>query len=149
MAQCVTRRAPICSNAYGGWFAPLPWHSVRITYRPSAALWLLGSLSHNKFLRANKFILILIKMLHSITMFCRCAAGFYGDPRPGSATGCRPCMCPGGAGSNFQHGDSCRLNTRTNDVICDCQPGYTGNVKSKSQNSGLIVPYRFHRFQSL
>ena len=49
----------ICSNAYGGWFAPRPRHSVRMTYRPSAALWLLGSLkiSHNKFLRANKWIL--------------------------------------------------------------------------------------------
>ena len=33
-----------------------PRHSVRMTYRPSAALLLLGSLriSHNKFLRANK-----------------------------------------------------------------------------------------------
>ena len=56
VAQCVARRAPICSNAYGGWLAPRPRHSVRMTYRPSAALRLLGSLriSHNKFLRANK-----------------------------------------------------------------------------------------------
>ena len=46
----------ICSSAYGGWFAPRLRHSVRMTYRPSAALRLLGSLriSHNKFLRANK-----------------------------------------------------------------------------------------------
>ena len=46
----------LCSNAYGDWFAPRPRHSVRMTYRPSAALRLLGSLriSHNKFLRANK-----------------------------------------------------------------------------------------------
>ena len=37
-------------------FAPHARHSVRMTYRPSAALRLLGSLriSHNKFLRANK-----------------------------------------------------------------------------------------------
>ena len=59
MAQCVAQRAPICSNAYGGWFAPRPRHCVRMTYRPSAALRLLGSvrISHNKFLRANKWIL--------------------------------------------------------------------------------------------
>ena len=59
VVQCVARRAPICSNAYGGWFAPCPRHSVRMTYRFSAALWLLGSLriSHNKFLQANKWIL--------------------------------------------------------------------------------------------
>ena len=58
----LARRVPICSNAYGGWFALCARHSVRMTYRPSAALRLLGSLriSHNKFLRANKWILILI-----------------------------------------------------------------------------------------
>ena len=40
----------------GDWFAPRLRHSVRMTYRPSAALRLLGSLriSHNKFLRVNK-----------------------------------------------------------------------------------------------
>ena len=48
-------------DAYGGWFAPRAHHSVRMTYRPSAALRLVGSLriSHNKFLWANKWILIL------------------------------------------------------------------------------------------
>ena len=61
MAQCVARWAPICSNAYGGWFAPHPRHSVRLTYRPSATLQLLGSLriSLNKFLWASKWILTL------------------------------------------------------------------------------------------
>ena len=45
------RRAPICSNAYGRWFAPCVHHSVRMTYRPSTALWMFGSLriSHKKF----------------------------------------------------------------------------------------------------
>ena len=58
VAQCVAQQAQICSNAYGGWFMPHPRHSVRLTYRPSAAL--LGSLrmSHNKFLCANKWILV-------------------------------------------------------------------------------------------
>ena len=42
---------PICSNAYGRWFVLRVRHSVRMTYRSSAALWLLGSLriSHKKF----------------------------------------------------------------------------------------------------
>jgi methyl-accepting chemotaxis protein len=60
-------------------------------------------------------------------MHCeRCADGYYGDPRPGSPFPCRPCMCPGGAGSGYQHGDTCRLDTRTQQVICDCKPGYSG-----------------------
>ena len=37
MALCVALQAPICSNAYGGWFSPCPCHSMRLTYRPSAA----------------------------------------------------------------------------------------------------------------
>ena len=42
---------PICNNAYGRWFAPCACHSVRLSHRPSAALWLLGSLriSHKEF----------------------------------------------------------------------------------------------------
>ena len=51
MASCVVRRAPVCSNVYGCWFAPRVRHSVRLTYRPSGALQLLGSLRicHKKF----------------------------------------------------------------------------------------------------
>ena len=41
VSQCVAWRAPICSNVYGGWFAPRARHSVRMTYWPSAALRLL------------------------------------------------------------------------------------------------------------
>ena len=62
VAQCIAQRAPIIfGNANGGWFVPRARHSVRMTCRPSTALRLLGSLriSHNKFPRANKFILIL------------------------------------------------------------------------------------------
>ena len=46
-----------------------PRHSVGMTYRPSAALRLLGSLriSHNKFLRGNKWILILIYVFEGNT----------------------------------------------------------------------------------
>ena len=49
-----------------------PRHSVRLTYRPSAALWLLGSLriSHNKFLWSSKWILLLIRITpHNVTKF--------------------------------------------------------------------------------
>ena len=65
VAQCIAQRAPICSNTYGGWFKPHPRHSMRLTYRPGTALRLLGShrISHNKFLRANKWILIFILIL--------------------------------------------------------------------------------------
>ena len=73
VVQCVVWRAPLCSNEYGCWFAPRPRHCMRITYKPSAALRLLRSIriSHNKFLRANKWILrflILIPGLCSIQM---------------------------------------------------------------------------------
>ena len=73
--RSVAQWAPIsiCSNAYGCWFVPCACHSVRMTYRPSAALWLFGSLriSHNTFLQANKWILpILLKFTvieHAVT----------------------------------------------------------------------------------
>ena len=45
IAWCVARGAPICGNAYGGWFTPHARHSVRMTCRPSAALRLLGGCS--------------------------------------------------------------------------------------------------------
>ena len=32
VAQCVAWRAPICSNAYGGWFASCAHHCVSMTY---------------------------------------------------------------------------------------------------------------------
>ena len=49
-------------HMYGGWFTPRVRHSMRMTYRPSAALRLLGSvrISHNKFLRSiNKSLSLL------------------------------------------------------------------------------------------
>ena len=66
----------LCSNACGGWFASRARHSVRMTYRPSAALQLLGSLRifGNKFLRANKWILILLPYPYS---FCLDLASFW------------------------------------------------------------------------
>ena len=84
VAQCVARRGPICSNAYGGWLAPCTRHRVRMTYRFSASLWLLESLriSHNKFLQANKGILI-----HNKEMNPKSSLGnFIMRHNPGSMT---------------------------------------------------------------
>ena len=53
--------------------------------------------------------------------FCDvCKDGFYGDARITSPIGCRPCMCPGGAGSGFQHTNACRLEPFTNQVRPEC-----------------------------
>ncbi|ESN99117.1 hypothetical protein HELRODRAFT_107164 [Helobdella robusta] len=53
----------------------------------------------------------------------RCADGYYGDPRTG---GCKPCMCPGGAGSGAQHARTCHQDPSTGTVICHCDEGYSG-----------------------
>lgn len=66
--------------------------------------------------------------VYIISSFSSCRAGYYGDPSPDSPIGCRQCMCPGGEGSDYQHGETCQLDTRVNAVICDCQPGYTGKL---------------------
>ncbi|CAJ0952788.1 unnamed protein product, partial [Mesorhabditis belari] len=58
----------------------------------------------------------------------RCQDGYYGDPRLGVGLACKPCPCPGGPSSGYQHADTCFL-TRVNgsqDVHCNCKPGYVG-----------------------
>ncbi len=62
-----------------------------------------------------------------------CVDGYYGDPAlnpQGGSSGipCQPCMCPGGAQSNFQFADTCQLDIATQTVYCNCQPGYTGKL---------------------
>lgn len=54
--------------------------------------------------------------------------GYYGDPTLGSAIPCRECMCPGGEGSGFQHADTCSLDPRTKDMICDCPDQFAGRL---------------------
>ncbi|CAF1124771.1 unnamed protein product [Didymodactylos carnosus] len=56
----------------------------------------------------------------------RCADGYYGDARLGLAQICRPCYCPGGPGSSQQFGDSCVHDPYTQQVVCRCRAGYTG-----------------------
>lgn len=57
--------------------------------------------------------------------FCeRCEDGYYGDPRVGVRIPCRPCMCPGGPGSTNQHADTCTFDPRSQEVYCNCYPGY-------------------------
>lgn len=58
----------------------------------------------------------------------RCQDGYYGDPRLGINLPCKPCPCPGGPTSGFQHADTCYLqrSNNTQDVVCNCRAGYTG-----------------------
>ncbi|KAL6739145.1 hypothetical protein Aduo_012631 [Ancylostoma duodenale] len=58
----------------------------------------------------------------------RCQDGYYGDPRLGVGLPCKPCPCPGGPTSGFQHADTCYLqrSNNTQDVVCNCRSGYTG-----------------------
>ncbi|KAI1733245.1 laminin EGF domain-containing protein [Ditylenchus destructor] len=55
-----------------------------------------------------------------------CKAGYYGDPRLAYNLPCKPCPCPGGPGSGFQHADTCYLHPGSSDVVCNCRSGYTG-----------------------
>ncbi|CAI4221000.1 unnamed protein product [Auanema sp. JU1783] len=58
----------------------------------------------------------------------RCQDGYYGDPRLGVGLPCKPCPCPGGPTSGFQHADTCYLRpaNNTQDVVCNCNAGYSG-----------------------
>ncbi|KRT86087.1 hypothetical protein AMK59_1581 [Oryctes borbonicus] len=55
----------------------------------------------------------------------RCIDGFYGDPRLNADIPCRPCPCPGIAGTNHSFADTCTLDP-TRDVVCHCKEGYAG-----------------------
>lgn len=59
--------------------------------------------------------------------FCeRCMDGFHGNPVLGSGDHCHPCPCPGNPGSNHFNGHSCQTDDSANQIICNCQQGYTG-----------------------
>ncbi|XP_044534884.1 laminin subunit beta-2-like [Gracilinanus agilis] len=56
----------------------------------------------------------------------RCTAGFYGNPVLASGGHCRPCPCPEGPGGQRHFATSCHQDRRSQQVVCHCQPGYTG-----------------------
>lgn len=60
-----------------------------------------------------------------------CAPGFYGNTSPSNSPygGCKPCLCPGGVVSGYQHADTCQLNLDTGRVECDCRPEYAGKYR--------------------
>lgn len=61
----------------------------------------------------------------------RCMDGFYGNPVLGSGEHCRPCPCPGNPGSDHSNGDSCYADHASNQIICNCKQGYTGECLQK------------------
>lgn len=56
----------------------------------------------------------------------RCVDGYYGDPRLGVSIPCKPCPCPGGPGSGYQHADTCYISPQNQTVVCNCRHGYIG-----------------------
>ena len=57
---------------------------------------------------------------------CRCIAGFHGDPRLPYGGQCRPCPCPEGPGSRRHFATSCHRDGYSQQVMCHCRAGYTG-----------------------
>lgn len=58
----------------------------------------------------------------------RCSESYYGDPRLGIDIPCRPCPCPGTIEASHSFASRCALDKQTNDVICECQEGYAGEI---------------------
>nr|XP_033782232.1 laminin subunit beta-2 isoform X2 [Geotrypetes seraphini] len=57
----------------------------------------------------------------------KCIAGYYGNPVLGSGEHCRPCPCPEGPNSGRHFAASCHKDSRSRQVICICNMGYTGS----------------------
>ncbi|XP_029457085.1 laminin subunit beta-2-like isoform X2 [Rhinatrema bivittatum] len=57
----------------------------------------------------------------------RCVSGYYGNPALGSGEHCRPCPCPEGPKSGRHFAASCHKDSRSRQVICNCNVGYTGS----------------------
>lgn len=60
-----------------------------------------------------------------------CESGYYGDPRSGVNIPCRPCPCPGIPGEGHNFGETCSLDPRTQNVVCNCHEGHAGEFKFK------------------
>ncbi|XP_048872334.1 laminin subunit beta-2 isoform X1 [Brienomyrus brachyistius] len=65
----------------------------------------------------------------------RCASGYYGKPELESGSQCRPCPCPDSPTSGHHFAASCYQDTRSHQVVCNCNQGYTGMVK---RSKGII-----------
>ncbi|CAK5107481.1 unnamed protein product [Meloidogyne enterolobii] len=63
----------------------------------------------------------------------RCVDGYYGDPRLGVGIPCKPCPCPGGPGSGYQHADTCYIAPQNQSVVCNCKHGYIGQYCDQCQ----------------
>lgn len=57
----------------------------------------------------------------------RCVETFYGNAFLGSDIGCRACRCPDTAASGHSFAEQCVLDSRNNDMVCYCKPGYSGS----------------------
>uniref|UniRef100_A0A673LPH3 Laminin subunit beta-2-like n=1 Tax=Sinocyclocheilus rhinocerous TaxID=307959 RepID=A0A673LPH3_9TELE len=56
----------------------------------------------------------------------RCANGYYGNPALGLGSLCRSCPCPEGPNSGRHYAASCYQDNRNQQVVCNCNQGYTG-----------------------
>uniref|UniRef100_A0A8C1IFF7 Laminin, beta 2 (laminin S) n=1 Tax=Cyprinus carpio TaxID=7962 RepID=A0A8C1IFF7_CYPCA len=56
----------------------------------------------------------------------RCDNGYYGNPTLGLGSQCRPCPCPEGPDSGRNFAASCYQDNRNQQVVCNCNQGYTG-----------------------
>jgi len=73
----------------------------------------------------KQFVLAICMPYYYLKMF-RCIEGYYGDPRLGIDIPCRPCPCPGTVESGHSYAHRCALDSKTQDVFCECQIGYKG-----------------------
>lgn len=92
---------------------------------------------------------MLFLILNQIMFFTfRCQDGYYGDPRVGVRIPCRPCLCPGGPGSLTQHADTCSFDPRSQEVFCNCYPGYQGKLNLMSALTWVRSWFPFYKIYS-
>ncbi|CAG2106617.1 unnamed protein product, partial [Medioppia subpectinata] len=72
----------------------------------------------------------------------RCERGYYGNPLILNEVSipCRACPCPGISGSGMSHAESCQLEPRSQNVICHCLSGYSGERCDTCDNNYFGEP---------
>lgn len=68
----------------------------------------------------------------TISLILSCVEGFFGNPVLSSGEHCRPCPCPGNPSSGHFNAHSCQSDQTSNQIICNCRQGYTGESQFKS-----------------